>query len=35
MKAHWDELTSPGVTTARAAELLGVAGPEKADSCEE
>ncbi|MDT0613884.1 ABC transporter permease [Streptomyces lancefieldiae] len=35
VKAHWDELTAPGVTTARAAELLGVAGPEKADSCEE
>ncbi|WP_217140941.1 ABC transporter permease [Streptomyces sp. AC627_RSS907] len=35
VKAHWDELTSPGVTTARAAELLGVAGPDKADSCEE
>ncbi|AQS68888.1 hypothetical protein [Streptomyces pactum] len=34
VKAHWDELASPGVTTARAAELLGVAGPEKADSCE-
>ncbi|MFH8978355.1 ABC transporter permease [Streptomyces sp. NPDC017890] len=35
VKAHWAELTAPGVTTARAAELLGVAGPEKADSCEE
>ncbi|WP_443078370.1 ABC transporter permease [Streptomyces sp. NBC_01723] len=35
VKAHWSELTAPGVTTARAAELLGVAGPEKADSCEE
>ncbi|MBD0425037.1 ABC transporter permease [Streptomyces sp. TRM S81-3] len=35
VKAHWAELTSPGVTTARAAELLGVKGPEKADSCEE
>ncbi|GGU55214.1 ABC transporter permease [Streptomyces daghestanicus] len=34
-RAHWGELTSPGVTTARAAELLGVPGPEKADSCEE
>ncbi|MFH9734693.1 ABC transporter permease [Streptomyces sp. NPDC017260] len=34
VKAHWAELTSPGVTTARAAELLGVAGPGKADSCE-
>ncbi|MFG2679519.1 ABC transporter permease [Streptomyces sp. NPDC048392] len=35
VKAHWAELTAPGVTTARAAELLGVAGPEKADSCAE
>ncbi|WP_309062552.1 ABC transporter permease [Streptomyces sp.] len=35
VKEHWAELTSPGVTTARAAELLGVAGPRKADSCEE
>ncbi|MFH9572138.1 ABC transporter permease [Streptomyces sp. NPDC017230] len=35
VKAHWAELTSPDVTTARAAELLGVAGPEKADSCED
>ncbi|MFE9056320.1 ABC transporter permease [Streptomyces mutabilis] len=35
VKEHWDELTEPGVTTARAAELLGVRGPEKADSCEE
>ncbi|WP_432082573.1 ABC transporter permease [Streptomyces sp. WAC 04229] len=35
VKAHWSELTAPGVTTARAAELLGVAGPEEADSCEE
>ncbi|MFJ8191216.1 ABC transporter permease [Streptomyces sp. NPDC096094] len=35
VKAHWAELTAPGVTTARAAELLGVAGPDKADSCEE
>ncbi|AKZ56581.1 putative ABC transport system transmembrane protein [Streptomyces ambofaciens ATCC 23877] len=35
VKAHWAELASPGVTTARAAELLGVAGPGKADSCEE
>lgn len=34
VKAHWAELTEPGVTTARAAELLGVAAPEKADSCE-
>ncbi|MFK4543907.1 hypothetical protein RKD29_003503 [Streptomyces tendae] len=35
VKAHWAELTAPGVTTARAAALLGVAEPEKADSCEE
>ncbi len=35
VKEHWDELTEPGVTTARAAELLGVKGPDKADSCEE
>ncbi|MET9777347.1 ABC transporter permease [Streptomyces sp. NPDC006367] len=35
VKAHWAELTAPGVTTAEAAGLLGVAGPGKADSCEE
>ncbi len=35
VKEHWDELTAPGVTTARAAEVLGVKGPDKADSCEE
>ncbi|MFF4474530.1 ABC transporter permease [Streptomyces sp. NPDC001599] len=34
VKEHWAELTAPGVTTARAAELLGVAAPDKADSCE-
>jgi hypothetical protein len=34
VKAHWAELTSPDVTTDEAAGLLGVAGPEKADSCE-
>jgi hypothetical protein len=34
VKAHWAELTSPDVTTAEAAGLLGVAGPKKADSCE-
>ncbi|CAM5404120.1 ABC transporter OS=Streptomyces fumanus OX=67302 GN=GCM10018772_29210 PE=4 SV=1 [Streptomyces fumanus] len=33
VRAHWAELTSPKVTTARVAELLGVAGPGKADSC--
>ncbi|MFI8490626.1 ABC transporter permease [Streptomyces rubrogriseus] len=35
VKEHWAELTEPGVTTARVAELLGVPGPKKADSCEE
>ncbi|WP_443048746.1 ABC transporter permease [Streptomyces sp. M92] len=35
VKAHWDELTEPGVTTARVAELLGVRGPDRPDSCEE
>ncbi|MFA3876751.1 ABC transporter permease [Streptomyces sp. MMCC 100] len=35
VKEHWAELTAPGVTTARVAELLGVPGPGKADSCEE
>ncbi|MFD5450749.1 ABC transporter permease [Streptomyces sp. NPDC127100] len=35
VKAHWAELTSPGVTTAEAARLLGVTVPEKADSCED
>lgn len=34
VKEHWAELTASGVTTARAAELLGVAAPDKADSCE-
>ncbi|MFE5601653.1 ABC transporter permease [Streptomyces coelicoflavus] len=35
VKEHWAELTAPGVTTARVAELLGVPGPKKADSCED
>ncbi|WP_328561289.1 ABC transporter permease [Streptomyces coelicoflavus] len=35
VKEHWAELTAPGVTTARVAELLGVPGPGKADSCED
>ncbi|CAM5440106.1 ABC transporter permease OS=Streptomyces tendae OX=1932 GN=GUR47_25670 PE=4 SV=1 [Streptomyces tendae] len=35
VKEHWAELTRPGVTTARAAGLLGVAAPKKADSCED
>ncbi|MEU9651980.1 ABC transporter permease [Streptomyces sp. NPDC048110] len=35
VKKHWAELTAPGVTTARVAELLGVPGPKKADSCED
>ncbi|MFJ8542960.1 ABC transporter permease [Streptomyces sp. NPDC093586] len=34
VKTHWAELTSPKVTTAEAAGLLGVAGPKEADSCE-
>ena len=34
VKAHWAELTSPKVTTARVAELLGVKGPGGADKCE-
>ncbi|MFK0116741.1 ABC transporter permease [Streptomyces sp. NPDC090994] len=33
VREHWGELTSPKLTTARAAELLGVAGPDEADSC--
>ncbi|MCL7369139.1 ABC transporter permease [Streptomyces sp. ESR1.13] len=35
VKKHWAELTAPGVTTAHVAEVLGVAKPEKADSCED
>ncbi|MDH6218562.1 ABC transporter permease [Streptomyces pseudovenezuelae] len=35
VKAHWAELTSPKVTSARAAELLGVPVPkEKDEKCE-
>ncbi|WP_320785042.1 ABC transporter permease [Streptomyces sp. CRN 30] len=34
VRAHWDELTTPGVTTARAAELLEIPGPVEADECE-
>ncbi|MET8571201.1 ABC transporter permease [Streptomyces sp. NPDC004783] len=34
VKAHWAELTAPGVTTAEAAGLLGVTAPRTADSCE-
>ncbi|MEU1850219.1 ABC transporter permease [Streptomyces sp. NPDC019990] len=33
VKAHWDELTAPKVTAARAAELLGVKAPEGDDKC--
>ncbi|MEU8971931.1 ABC transporter permease [Streptomyces monashensis] len=35
VKAHWAELTAPGVTTARAAELLGVRASVGADRCAE
>jgi hypothetical protein len=35
VKAHWAELTAPGVKTARVAEVLGVARPEEADKCGE
>ncbi|MEU0744024.1 ABC transporter permease [Streptomyces sp. NPDC006134] len=34
VKEHWAELTSPKVTTAQAARLLGVAAPKGADRCE-
>jgi hypothetical protein len=34
VKSQWAELTSPKVTTARVAELLGVDAKVKADSCE-
>ncbi|MET9070910.1 ABC transporter permease [Streptomyces sp. NPDC004232] len=33
VKSHWAELTTPGVTTARAAELLGVRASVGADKC--
>ncbi|GGY28341.1 ABC transporter permease [Streptomyces djakartensis] len=33
VKAHWDELTAPKVTAARAAELLGVKAPKGDDKC--
>ncbi|MFE0672205.1 ABC transporter permease [Streptomyces sp. NPDC058867] len=35
VKRNWTELTSPGLTTARAAELLGVRGITEKDGCEE
>ncbi|MFE6361274.1 ABC transporter permease [Streptomyces sp. NPDC057806] len=35
VKEHWTELTASGVTTARAAELLGVRGITEKDGCEE
>jgi hypothetical protein len=34
VKAHWAELTAPKVTTAKAAQLLGVKAPTGADKCE-
>ncbi|MCI3272018.1 ABC transporter permease [Streptomyces cylindrosporus] len=34
VKAHWAELTAPKVTSARVAELLGVAAPKEADKCD-
>lgn len=33
--AHWDELTTPEVTTDRTAQLLGLDAPEEADECQE
>ncbi|MFE9773832.1 ABC transporter permease [Streptomyces sp. NPDC005931] len=33
VRAHWDELTAPRLTTDRAAQLLGLAAPEEADEC--
>ncbi|CCK29159.1 ABC transporter transmembrane protein [Streptomyces davaonensis JCM 4913] len=35
VKQHWTELTAPGVTTAKAAELLGVKDITEKDGCEE
>ncbi|WP_223189016.1 MULTISPECIES: ABC transporter permease [unclassified Streptomyces] len=35
VKEAWTELTAPGVSTARAAELLGVKGITEKDGCEE
>lgn len=35
VKRHWSELTAPGLTTAQAAELLGVKGITEKDGCEE
>lgn len=35
VKQHWTELTSPGVTTAQAAGLLGVKGITEKNGCEE
>jgi hypothetical protein len=34
VKAHWQELTAPKVTTARVAELLGGTVPKEADKCD-
>jgi hypothetical protein len=33
VKAHWAELTAPGVTTDRVARLLGLDAPEAEDEC--
>jgi hypothetical protein len=33
VKAHWAELTAPGVTTDEVARLLGVEAPQEADKC--
>ncbi|MEV0173002.1 ABC transporter permease [Streptomyces sp. NPDC050803] len=35
VQEQWTELTAPGVTTARAAQLLGVKGIEEKDGCEQ
>ncbi|GAA2590566.1 hypothetical protein GCM10010424_43670 [Streptomyces lienomycini] len=35
VKEHRAELTAQGLPTARAAELPGVAAPQKADPCED
>ncbi|MGW1562348.1 ABC transporter permease [Streptomyces sp. NPDC002144] len=34
VRAHWTELTAPKVTSARAAELLGVKAPKEKDKCD-
>ena len=35
VKKHWKELTAPGITTARAAELVGVKDITEKNGCEE